>query len=149
MAGLDTALAGTRRWIETNLLVDTVRVVRPSLATPVLNTTTGQLVYPAAAVIYDGPGALQSSNLQAQFGAAPNFGQPWVVDTQSPYRLLTPLDAPIPAKDDLVTVTAVHNEQNAALIGRVWNAVDPGRASTVEVVRITPVDQHSAPRGAP
>jgi hypothetical protein len=149
MAGLDAALAGARRWIDTNLLTDTVRVVRPSLAAPVLNTTTGALEYPAAAVIYEGPGAVQSSNLQSQFGAAPNAGQPWVVDTQSPYRMLTPLDAPIAAKDDLVTVTAVHSEDNVALIGRTWNAVDPGRSGTVEVVRITPIDQHSAPRGTP
>lgn len=149
MAGLDTALASTRAWIGTNLLIDTVRVVRPSLAAPVLNVSTGELEYPAAAVIYEGPGALQGANQQAQFGAVPAFGQPWVPESKSPYRLFTPLDAPIPEKDDVVTVTEVHNADNAALVGRAWTCDDPARAGTVEVVRITPVDQKSAARGAP
>ena len=41
--GLEKALAGAVRWIEDQLLVDTVRIRRPSLADPVFNDTTGQL----------------------------------------------------------------------------------------------------------
>lgn len=140
VAGLDKALAGAVRWIEGELLVDTVRIVRPSAAAPVLNEDTGELEYPAAAVIYEGPGAIIPGNAPGQFAAIPTAGQPWVAETKSMHNLYTPLDAPIPAKDDIVTVTAVHNPANAALRGRSWICDDPGRAGTVEVVRITPID---------
>jgi hypothetical protein len=49
-------------------------------------------------------------------------------------------------------VVAVHNPANTALLGRTWFVQDPGRASTVEVVRTTPLDLKQAPRreaGAP
>jgi hypothetical protein len=52
----------------------------------------------------------------------------------------------MPARDDLVIVAAVHNPTNVALIGRRWFCQDPGRASTVEVVRITPLDMKQAAR---
>lgn len=147
MAGLDAVLAGAKVWIARNLLVDTVRVTRPALGAPVLDDATGELVYPAAAVVYEGPGAVQPGNAQGQFSGDPTAGQPWVMETKSMYTLLTPLDAPIPAKDDLVAVTAVHNAANGALLGRSWICDDPGNAGTVEVVRKTPVDQRQAARG--
>jgi hypothetical protein len=140
VAGLDKALAGAVKWIQGNMLVDTVRVVRPSVAAPVLDEDTGELTYPAAAVVYEGLGAVVPGNAQGQFAAIPTAGQQWVTETKSMHNLYTPLDAPIPAKDDIVTVTAVHNPANGALLGRTWICDDPGRAGTVEVVRITPID---------
>ena len=139
--GLEKALAGAVRWIEDQLLVDTVRIRRPSLADPVFNDTTGQLAYPEAAVVYQGPGAIQGGTAQSELTTTPTAGQQWVQDTRSRYRLLTPLDAPLAAKDDLIDVVTVASPVREVMIGRVWLAQDPGRVATVEAVRITPLDQ--------
>ncbi|MFF2731779.1 DUF6093 family protein [Streptomyces sp. NPDC058008] len=144
MAGLDTALAGVVSWIGGNLLIDTVRIELPATGEPVLNDETGQLEYPNSDVLYEGPGAVQGSSAQAEITSTPNQNQPWVTETTSRYRLLTPLSAPIAPKDAMVTVVGVHDTQRTALIGRSWIATDPGRAGTVEVVRITPIDQMQA-----
>ncbi|MFF9287514.1 DUF6093 family protein [Streptomyces griseosporeus] len=151
MAGLDAALAGVKAWIGANLLVDTVRVTLPASGEPVLNEETGQLEYPPGEVLYEGPGAVQGGTAQSEISATPDAGQPWVQETKSRYRLLTPLTigtdpAPVPPKDATVTVVAVHDPANTALIGRTWTCQDPGRAGTIEVVRITPLDQNQAPR---
>lgn len=141
MAGLDGALAGVVTWLGVNLLIDTVRITLPPTGEPVLDEDTGHREYPAGEVLYEGPGAVQGSTAQA-ITAVPNAGLPWVQETTSRYELLTPWDAPVPPKDAIVTVVAVHNPANRALMGRSWTCQDPGRAGTVEVVRITPLDQN-------
>lgn len=146
MPGLDAALAGVTAWIGTNLLVDTVRITLPATGGPVYNPDTGQNEYPDDAVLYEGPGAVQGGTAQSEISAVPDAGQMWVGETKSRYRLLTPLSAPLAPKDAIVTVAAVHNPANTALLGRSWTTQDPGRASTTEVVRITPLDQNQAPR---
>lgn len=142
MAGLDAALAGVTQWISDNLLVDTVRVTFPGAGAPVLNEDTGELTRPPGEVLYEGPGAVQGGTAQSEISATPGGLQPWVQETKSRYRLFTPLTAPVPPKDAIVTVVQVHNPANTALIGRSWVCQDPGRAATVEVVRITPLDQN-------
>lgn len=148
MPGLDSVLAAVGRWIGANVLVDTVRISRPGGGDPVYNPTTGQNEYPEGAVVYEGPGAVQGGTAQSEISSTPDAGQMWVQETRSRYRLLTPLGAPLAAKDDVITVVAVHSPANTALIGRSWIAQDPGRAATLEAVRITPLDQNQADREA-
>jgi hypothetical protein len=147
VAGLDAALAGVVTWIRSNLMIDIVRVTRPVTGDPVLNPATGQLEYPDPVLVYEGVGGVIAAGAPGGISSLPSSTLPWVEETMSPARLFTPLDAPIPARDDLVTVVTVHNPANAALIGRTWFCQDPGRASTVEVVRITPMDMKQAARG--
>lgn len=142
MSGLDAALAGVKTWIGSNLLVDTVHIALPSTGEPVLDPATGTLSRPEGDVLYEGPGAVQGGTAQSEISATPNVLQPWVQETKSRYRLLTPLDAPLAPKDAIVTVVGVHNPDNVALIGRSWIVQDPSRAATVEVVRVTPLDQN-------
>lgn len=142
MRGLDAALAGATKWIGDNLLVDIVRIELPAVGKPVLNETTGELERPTPEVLYEGAGAVQGGTAQSEISATPGALQPWTQETKSRYRLFTPLTAPVPPKDAVVTVVQVHNPANTALIGRSWICQDPGRAATVEVVRITPLDQN-------
>lgn len=146
MAGLDSALAGVVLWIQDNLMVDTVRIERPVASEPVLDTATGRLTYPDPDLVYEGQGAVLTGGTPGGINALPSATLPWAEETTSSARLLTPLEAPIPARDDLVSVVAVHNPANTALIGRKWFVQDPGRASAVEVVRTTPLDMKQAPR---
>ncbi|MFJ2279226.1 DUF6093 family protein [Streptomyces sp. NPDC087866] len=149
MAGLDSALTGVVSWIGANLLIDTVRITLPASGDPVFNPDTGELEYPSGEVLYEGPGAVQGSSAQ-ELSATPGALTPWTQETTSRYRLLTPLTAPIARKDAQVTVVAVHDTNRTALLGRSWTCQDPGRAGTVEVVRITPLDQNQDPEeGAP
>ncbi|MYR75173.1 MULTISPECIES: DUF6093 family protein [unclassified Streptomyces] len=143
MAGLDGALAGVVAWVENNICIDTVRVTLPATGDPVFNPDTGELDYPDDQVLYEGPGAVQGSSAQ-ELSATPGALTPWVQETTSRYRLLTPLNAHIPPKDAIVTVVAVHDPARTGLLGRSWTSQDPGRAGTVEVVRITPLDQNQA-----
>lgn len=142
MAGLDAALASVSAWIGKNLLLDTVRMELPSTGDPVLDEETGKLTRPQGETLYEGPGAVQGGTAQSEISATPNALQPWVQETKSRYRLLTPLTAPLAPKDAIVTVVQVHNPANTALIGRSWVCQDPARAATVEAVRITPLDQN-------
>ena len=142
MPGLDAALAGVTKWIGDNLLVDIVRIELPAVGKPVLNETNGELERPTPEVLYEGAGAVQGGIAQSEISATPGALQPWTQETKSRYRLFTPLTAPVPPKDAVVTVVQVHNPANTALIGRSWICQDPGRAATVEVVRITPLDQN-------
>lgn len=146
MAGLDAALTGVVAWIGSNLLIDTVRITLPVTGEPVFNPATGQMEYPPDDVLYEGPGAVQGSSAQ-ELSATPGALAPWTQETTSRYRLLTPLTAPIARKDAQVTVVAVHDTARTALLGRSWTCQDPGRAGTVEVVRITPLDQNQEPAG--
>jgi hypothetical protein len=146
MAGLDGALAGVKAWLGENLLVDTVRITLPATGEPVLNPDTGENEYPPGDVLYEGPGAVLGGTAQSEISATLDAGQPWVQETKSRYRLLTPLSAPVAPKDAQVAVVTVHDPANTALLGRTWTCQDPGRAGTVEVVRITPLDQNQAAR---
>lgn len=146
MAGLDAALAGVVTWIQANLMVDTVRIMRPATGDPVLDPATGKLTYPQPVLVYEGVGAVIAAGAPGGISSLPSSTLPWAEETMSPARLFTPLSAPIPARDDLVTVVTVHNPANVALIGRTWFCQDPGRASTVEVARVTPMDMKQAPR---
>lgn len=142
MAGLDQALAGVTTWIYKNLLVDTVRITLPPTGDPVLNEDTGQLEYPPGEVLYEGPGAVQGGIAQSEVTSIPNAGQPWVQESRSRYRLMTPLEAPVAPNDAVVTVIASHDPARTDLIGRSWICQDPGIAATTEVVRITALDQN-------
>lgn len=144
MAGLDAALAGVVAWVEDNICIDTVRITLPASGEPVFNPDTGEVDYPVDEVLYEGPGAVQGSSAQ-ELSATPDALTPWTQETTSRYRLLTPLTAPIAPKDAQVTVVGVHDTRRTALLGRSWTCQDPGRAGTVEVVRITPLDQNQAP----
>ena len=143
MAGLDAALTGVTAWIGTNLLVDTVCITLPATGEPVLDEDTGNLTRPDGALLYEGPGAVQGTS-RNELSAVPGALELWTTETRSRYRLLTPLNAPVPPKDAIVTLAAVHNPANTALLGRSWTCQDPGRAGTIEVVRITPLDQNQA-----
>ncbi|WP_055693975.1 DUF6093 family protein [Streptomyces prasinopilosus] len=147
MAGLDNALAGVGVWLQANLMVDIVRIVRPVTGDPVLNPDTGQLEYPEPELVYEGTGAVIAAGAPGGISSLPSSTLPWTEETMSPARLFTPLTAPMAARDDLVTVVTVHNPANTALLGRIWFCQDPGRASTVEVVRVTPMDMKQAARG--
>ncbi|MEW2402131.1 DUF6093 family protein [Streptomyces sp. NPDC046862] len=148
MAGLDAALAGVKAWINANLLLDTVRIELPATGEPDLDEATGNLTRPQRETLYEGPGAVQGGTAQSEISAIPGALQPWTQETKSRYRLLTPLTAPIAPKDAIVTVIQVHDPANTALIDRSWTCQDPGRAGTVEAVRITLLDQNQQ-RGTP
>ncbi|MFJ9799825.1 DUF6093 family protein [Streptomyces sp. NPDC101145] len=140
MTGLDAALAGATQWITTNLLVDTVRIALPGSGEPVLNEETGQLEYPTDTVLYEGVGAIVAA-AGPPTSVVADAQLPWTAETRSTYHLLTPLDAPVPPKDALVTVTVAHSTVSSALLGRTWRTTDPGLAGTVSVVRVTRLDQ--------
>ncbi|MEU2558442.1 DUF6093 family protein [Streptomyces longispororuber] len=130
-----------RKQLEAKLLLDTVRITRP-VGTPKLNPATGLLGETPAEVIYEGPGALLSGH--GQVTAEGIVGKQWLDDTVSWYRLLTPLSAPVPARYDRVEVTVAHSG-SAATGGRVWQVLDPAEASTVELVRVTRLDEITPP----
>ncbi|WP_093803890.1 DUF6093 family protein [Streptomyces sp. Wb2n-11] len=144
MAGLDQALAGVTRWIETNLLIDTVRITQPGSGEPVLNAATGQLEYPQGTVLYEGPGAIVPGSATMERSAVPDATQPWFPQTRSTYVLLTPIGAPIPPEHAIASAVQVHDPTRTSLLGRTWICADPGQASTVEVVRRTALDQNRA-----
>ncbi|MEV6165685.1 DUF6093 family protein [Streptomyces sp. NPDC052052] len=147
MAGLDRALAGVTRWISSNLLIDTVRITLPPTGEPVLDTTTGQLERPDGEVLYEGPGAVVPASATTERGATFDGVQPWTQQAKLSYFLLTPLTAPMPPENAIATVVAVHDPARTSLLGRAWTCAGPGMASTVEVVRKTPLDQNNLPAG--
>ncbi|MFI6653300.1 DUF6093 family protein [Streptomyces sp. NPDC050529] len=148
MAGLDQALAGVTRWIGKNLLIDTVRITLPRVSEPVLNTETGQLEFPPGDVVYEGPGAVVPSSGTTERAAVTDAVQPWTQQAKLSYFLLTPLGAPVPPENALASVVSVHDPSRTALLGRTWTCSGPGMASTVEVVRKTPLDQNTLPPDA-
>ena len=148
MAGLDQALAGVTKWIGKHLLIDTVRITLPAATEPVLNTDTGQLEYPEGDVLYEGPGAVVPSSGTTERAAVQDAVQPWTQQAKLSYFLLTPLTAPVPPENALASVVGVHDPSRTALIGRTWTCAGPGMASTVEVVRKTPLDQNTLPSDA-
>jgi hypothetical protein len=139
MAGID--LSGLVPVVEDLILLDTVRITTPASGPPVFNPVTGEYVYPEGQLVYEGRGAVQSAYTADVTASTPNANLPWVSETRSRYRMFTPLDAPIAAKDTLVTVVTVHTGGDLSLLGRQWRVQDPAIAGTLGVVRITMLDQ--------
>ncbi len=130
-------LNAVRQVLETTVMVDQVRIARPT-GTPVLDPDTG-LVGPVPTVeVWAGNGAVLSAHGLAAVEHL--VGGRWLDDTASWYGLVTPLAAPLPQRGDLVTVTAAASS-TAGTEGRTWQALDPAEASTVEVARITRLDE--------
>ncbi|MET9318814.1 DUF6093 family protein [Streptomyces sp. NPDC003038] len=130
-----------RRHLETALLVDTVRITRPTGAAP-LDLDTGLVGAVPVEAVYEGPGAVLSGH--GQVTAEGIVGRQWLDDTVSWYRLLTPLGAPLPDRYDRVEVTAARSG-SPATVGRIWQVLDPSEASTVELVRVTRLDEITPP----
>jgi hypothetical protein len=138
MPGLDlSSIAGV---VEGLVLLDTVRFTTPAAGTPVFDPATGLYTYPEGDILYEGPGAVQAGTLPDSAPAAVT-NQPWVNETFSRYRALTPLSAPVAARDTVVTVVQVHAGGDLTLIGRQWRAQDPSLGSTLGVIRVTGLDQ--------
>jgi hypothetical protein len=147
MAGLDAALNPVAKWLEKNLLIDTVRVTRPGVGEPVFNPQTGQVDYPQGDALYEGPGAVVPSSGTTERAAVPEPSQDWTQQRNQAYFLLTPRSAPTPPEYAIVSVVAVHDPTRTSLLGRTWQCSSSGLASTVEVVRKTPLDQNTIPPG--
>ncbi|GHJ34347.1 DUF6093 family protein [Streptomyces hygroscopicus] len=144
MAGLD--LSGIAKLVEDLVLLDTVRFSRPGAGEPVFDQNTGEYVYPPDEVVYEGLGAVQVAGTPGEVSAVPVPNQPWVSETVSRYRALTPLSAPIAERDMLVSVVAVHPGGDPQLLGRQWRVTDPSVASTLMAVRISSLDQVQQPQ---
>lgn len=147
MPGLDLSSVAT--FLEGFILLDTVRITRPAPGKQVLNTTTGQYAYPEGETVYEGPGAVQAAGTSDGVTSPPVASLPWVDETRSRYRALTPLAAPIAERGMLITVVAVHAGGDTELIGRQWRAQDPSVAGTIGVLRITGLDQVQQTREVP
>jgi len=145
MPGLD--LSSVAAVVEGMILLDTVRFTTPAAGKPVFDPATGRYTYPEGDLLYEGPGAVQSGAMP-ESAAAAAANMPWVNETTSKYRALTPLSAPLAARDTLVTVVAVHAGGDLSLIGRQWRAQDPSLGGTLGVVRITSLDQIQQQAGA-
>ncbi len=138
MAGLD--LSALVPVIEQMILLDTVRFTTPA-GTPVFNPDTGQYEAPPGDIIYEGPGAVQIAGTVGGVTSLPAPTLPWVDETRSKYKALTPLAAPIAERDTIVTVVAVHPGGDLSLLGRQWRAQDPSAGGTLGVIRMTTLDQ--------
>jgi Family of unknown function (DUF6093) len=135
MAGLD--LSGVRRVID-GWLVDTVRCVRDNgNADDVLDPVTGELVSPAAPVVYDGPGGMIPI-VQADL-ADPDVAT-YYQRLGARYKLLLPMgasDGVTFRQNDLWSVTAVVSTSgDPTLVGQQFAAVDPPAPSSFAAVRI-------------
>ncbi|GAA1162006.1 hypothetical protein F4556_005047 [Kitasatospora gansuensis] len=130
-------LEAVRQVLESTVMVDEVRISRPT-GIPVLDVVTG-LVGPApTTTVWQGSGAVLSAHGLAAVEHL--VGGRWLEDTASWYGLVTPLSAPLPQRGDLVTVITAKSP-TAGTVGRTWQALDPGEASTVAVARITRLDE--------
>ncbi|MFE7129337.1 DUF6093 family protein [Streptomyces sp. NPDC057638] len=137
--GIDPA--EVQRQLEDKLLKDTIRISRVT-GTAVLDPVTGLVGPVPAAVIYEGRGAVLSGH--GQVTAEGIVGRQWLDDTVSWYRLLTPLGAAVPARSDRVEVVTAYSGSSATL-GRTWQVLDSSEASTVELVRVTRLDEITPP----
>ena len=73
-------------------------------------------------------------------------GQAYVNDTSDRFKLLTPLDAPLASRGDLVRVTVA--TQDGGLLNREWRVLDISDANTLAVVRTTWLDQNTQTAGS-
>ena len=134
-------LSGITKVVEDLIPWDTIRISAPTPGQPVFDPDSGEYVWPEAEHLYEGPGAVQTAGTAAEVVAIPGANLPWAAETRSKYRLLTPIAAPVAEKDQLITVVAIHEGGDLALLGRQWRVQDPGGAGTMSVVRITALDQ--------
>lgn len=139
MPGID--LSSIAAVVHGLVLLDTVRLAEPAAGAPVFNPDTGGYDHPAERVVYEGPGAVQPAASPGGISSIPVAQQPWEDETASRYVLLTPLDAPVPRRDQVASVVEVHAGGDTALLGRTWRVQDPGRAGTLSVVRVASLDQ--------
>jgi hypothetical protein len=146
MAGLDLSSIATV--VEGLVLLDTLRFTTPGVGKPVFNKETGLYTFPEGDIVYEGPGAVQASGTPGGVTSLPAASLPWVDETRSRYRALTPLTAPIAERETLVRVIAVHPGGDLTLLGRQWRAQDPSVGGTLGVVRVTGLDQIQQTREA-
>ncbi|MFC8895794.1 DUF6093 family protein [Streptomyces cinereoruber] len=114
-----------------NLMTDTVRVRRPT------GETAPEDGAPVWATIYEGAGALLSTH--GQIAVRQLLGADWLGEASAWYQLMTPLSAPVADSGDQVEV--VGGDQGFA--GRTWFVEARTQASTVEVVRVTRLDEQT------
>ena len=134
-------LSGITKVVEDLIPWDTIRISAPAPGQPVFDPGSGEYVWPEAEHLYEGRGAVQVAGTAAEVVSIPGANLPWLGETRSKYRLLTPLEAPVAEKDHLITVVAIHEGGDLALLGRQWRVQDPGGVGTMSVVRITALDQ--------
>lgn len=146
---LSGVLTSITQVVEDLIPWDTVRVATPGSGQPVFDDATGQYTYPEGEAVYEGLGAVQTAGTAAEVVSIPGTNLPWAPETRSKYRLLTPLTAPVAEKDQLVTVVAIHEGGDLALLNRQWRVQDPGGAGTMSVVRTTALDQVQQTREVP
>ncbi|MEV4557196.1 DUF6093 family protein [Kitasatospora sp. NPDC049285] len=134
-------LDAVRQHLEATVMVDLVRISRPT-GTAVLDVATGEVGPVPTTPVWEGMGAVLSAHGLATVEQL--VGGKWLEDGTSWYGLLTPLAAPIPQRYDLVEVVQAASP-TAGTAGRIWQVLDPGEASTVQVVRATRLDEMVAP----
>ncbi|MEU1134256.1 DUF6093 family protein [Streptomyces sp. NPDC005900] len=142
-------LSAITRVVENLIPWDTVRIAVPAGGEPVFDPDTGLYTWPEQEALYEGDGAVQLSGTAGGVSSLPVPNLPWADETRSKYKLLTPLAAPVAERDMLVSVVAVHEGGDLALLGRQWRVQDPGIAGTMTVVRVTALDQVQQTREAP
>ncbi|MEU5323005.1 DUF6093 family protein [Streptomyces sp. NPDC021056] len=141
-------LSGLVPVVEELLLQDTIRISTASGGARVFNPATGEYEYEQPDVVYEGIGAIISAYTNDVAASTPDSVLPWVSETRSRYRLMTPLAAPVARKDMIVEVVAVHAGGDLSLLERKWRVQDPAVAGTLGVVRTTMLDQITQPREA-
>lgn len=146
MPGLD--LSSVAKVVEGLVLLDTLQFAWPGSGQPVFNETTGLYEYPNPEPVWEGSGAVVPAGTPGGISALPIPTQPWVDETRSKYRALTPLAAPVAERGMLVTVLQIHAGGDLALIGRQWRVQDPSMAGTLVAVRVTALDQVQQTREA-
>ncbi|MFE6186506.1 DUF6093 family protein [Streptomyces sp. NPDC056465] len=114
-----------------NLMTDTVRVRRPT------GETAPEDGAPVWATIYEGAGALLSTH--GQIVVRQLLGADWLGEASAWYQLMTPLSAPVADPGDQVEV--VEGDQGFA--ERTWFVEARTQTSTVEVVRVTRLDEQT------
>ncbi|MEW2393066.1 DUF6093 family protein [Streptomyces venezuelae] len=142
-------LSGIKETVENLIPWDTVRITTPAAGEPVFGPVTGLYTYPEGDLVYEGDGAVQLAGTVGGVTSLPAPNLPWVDETRSKYKLLTPLRAPLAERDMLVTVVTVHPGGDLALLDRQWRVQDPAVASTMTVIRMTTLDQVQQTREVP
>ncbi|MER7707240.1 DUF6093 family protein [Kitasatospora sp. NPDC097605] len=122
------------------VLGDTIRLEKPSPG-KVLDEATGTLIDAPGIVVYEGPGAVIGPGSQPIGLVVPTDLLEHVDDPKAGYKLLTLPDAPVPPRDAVLTVTAVHEGGDQSLLTRSWRVARPGHANTLLVVRMSWCDE--------
>ena len=128
------ALGAVRDLIRRKVLTDTVRISRDG--EPIFNPDTGQYEPGPPVIIYEGDGGIFPNG---DPGIVLHLeGQAYVDYSASKYKLITPLEAPVASREDMVSVV---NASDPAAVGRRWRVLDVGQTATLAVVRTTFLDQ--------